>query len=131
MACRSWGKQLFLDSRPLLGRDIWAENFALSKLLPTSGETESASVRDLQFVFDLEVDRFLLSSLTEELAALATWRSSHPDHGLGKQIDDLLNHRSAIGHLDQVEAQISLYDWVMERSSDSAALAVKGGAGIP
>ena len=88
-------------------------------------------MRDLQFVFDQEVDRFLLSSLTEELAALATWRSTHPDHGLGKQIDDLLNHRSAIGHLDQVEAQISLYDWVMERSSDSAALAVKGGAGIP
>ncbi|MBV8585186.1 MAG: hypothetical protein JO308_02780 [Verrucomicrobia bacterium] len=116
--------QLFLDSRPLLGRDIWAENFGLWKLVPTS--TDAVSVRDLQFVFDLEIDRFLLSTLTEELAALATWRSSQPEHGSGKQVDDLVNRRAAVGHLGQVEAQISLSDWAAERPSDSAALAVAG-----
>jgi hypothetical protein len=119
-------QQLFLDSRPLLGRDIWAENFALLRLLPASTETKSASVRDLQFVFDLEIDRFLLRTLTEELSALATWRSSRPEHGLGTQVDDLVSRRSAIGHLDQVEAQISLSDWAAERPSDPAALAVAG-----
>jgi hypothetical protein len=75
---------------------------------------------------DLNVDRFLLGTLAEEVAALAAWRSSHPEHELGNQIDGLLSRRSAIGYQDQVEAQISLDDWAAERPSDSVALAVAG-----
>src|SRR5262249_51489084 len=49
-----------------------------------------------------------------------------PGHGLGKQVDDLVSRLSAIGSLDQVQAQISLYDWATERPSNPAALAVAG-----